>query len=557
MIEAAGKMQVARLVTFLGLGRQDKTLDRYVYDPAEYEFHGNRAAKTPYVCRALAELIDPSDIAVLATDRAEELHGAALQEALRAGNVPAPRFVRIPTGQTPAELWRQFDVIKTELRDASGPVMLDITHGFRSQPFFAAAVTTFVHAVDEKPPVLRVCYAAYDARNRETSVTPIWELTEFVALLDWSRALAMFLQTGRGEEAGTTTKRLGNDLRNAWFHGGKLGKEPNLKELGEALIRFGEDLETLRTGDLLIGSGKTKSSALQLLETAKDAKHQVEQHAPPLADILDRILEIVEPLGGASDDLSGKNGREAIASLAKTYFGFGRYLEAAATIREGYVNFYAPKAALRPGWHDFDTKQRTDSEERARWLDPARPSRTDPTKADELDHSFNNVAKPRNDLLHAQYRNKKDTQTSHAIIKTVKELVEEFERASHAAVGACFVNLSNHPIAKWDDAQMQAARNLAERVQDVMFPVVPPDADEKVIGTLADKCLAQIPRETTHALVQGEFTLTFELVRRLQARGITCLAATTARNVEEEANGRKVSSFAFVRFRAYPELGPA
>ncbi len=557
MSEAEGETKVARLVTFLGLGRHDKTLDRRVYDTAEYEFLEQKAAKTPYVCRALAELIHPSDIAVLATDKAEELHGAALQDALRAGNCPAPRFVRILAGQTPAELWRQFDLIKAELRGAEGPVMLDITHGFRSQPFFAAAVTAFVHAVDKHPPPLRICYAAYDARNRETGVTPIWELTEFLALLDWSRALAMFLQTGRGEEAGTATKRLGNDLRNAWFHGGRLGKEPNLKELGEAIIRFSEDLETLRTGDLLIGGGKTKSSALRLLEAAKDAKHQVEQHAPPLADVLDRITEIVQPLAGANEDLSGKDGREVIASLAKTYLGFGRYLEAAATVREGHVNFYAPKAALRPGSPDFDIQQRAASEERARWRDPAGSSRRDLVTADEPDHSFNNVAKPRNDLLHAQYKNKKDTQTSHAIIRTVKELVEDFDRASRAAVGACFINLSNHPIDKWDDAQMQAARDLAERVEDVMFPLVPPDADEKVIGTLADECLAKIPRETTHALVQGEFTLTFELVRRLQARGITCLAATTARNVEEEANGRKISSFTFVRFRAYPDLGSA
>lgn len=121
--------------------------------------------------------------------------------------------------------------------------------------------------------------------------------------------------------------------------------------------------------------------------------------------------------------------------------------------------------------------------------------------------------------------------------------------------GSCFVNLSNHPTEKWDEAQTRAAHALAERIQDVPFPAVPPEADEAAIGMLAKVCLAKVPRETTHALVQGEFTLTVELVRLLQARGVTCLAATTTRNVEEESNGRKVSSFTFVRFRAYPELG--
>ncbi len=122
--------------------------------------------------------------------------------------------------------------------------------------------------------------------------------------------------------------------------------------------------------------------------------------------------------------------------------------------------------------------------------------------------------------------------------------------------GLCFVNLTNHPGAKWDDEQTKAAYALAECIEDIAFPPVPPDVDEKTISALAQECLARVPQEATHALVQGEFTLTFELVRSLQARGVTCLAATTTRNVEEEANGRKVSSFTFVRFRAYPELGP-
>jgi hypothetical protein len=164
----------------------------------------------------------------------------------------------------------------------------------------------------------------------------------------------------------------------------------------------------------------------------------------------------------------------------------------------------------------------------------------------------------RNDVVHAQYRPSGEEAAS--ITQTIKDLVEKLRRAkpidAEAADGACFVNLSNHPSEKWEDAQAQAARDLAKPIKDIGFPPVPPDADEKTIGTLAKEWAAKVPPETTHALVQGEFTLTFELVRCLQARGITCLAATTTRNVVEEANGRKVSSFAFVRFRAYPELGP-
>jgi len=123
--------------------------------------------------------------------------------------------------------------------------------------------------------------------------------------------------------------------------------------------------------------------------------------------------------------------------------------------------------------------------------------------------------------------------------------------------GACFVNLSNHPSAAWEDAQREAALALAERIEDIAFPAVCPDADEEAIAALAEECAAKVPPETSHALVQGEFTLTVELIRRLQARGIVCLAATSQRKVAEDGVGRRVSTFRFVRFRAYPEPNTA
>lgn len=164
------------------------------------------------------------------------------------------------------------------------------------------------------------------------------------------------------------------------------------------------------------------------------------------------------------------------------------------------------------------------------------------------------LQEPRNStFIHPQYR--PSAQNAEGLAETARGLVGKLGIASETPRGACFVNLSNHPTEKWDDAQRRAALNFAEFIVDVEFPAVPPDADEKAIGVLADNCLARIPRKATHALVQGEFTLTVELVRRLQARGVTCLAATSTRDVQKEAGGRKVSSFTFGRFRAYPEIG--
>jgi CRISPR-associated protein Csx16 len=382
-----------------------------------------------------------------------------------------------------------------------------------------------------------VCYAAHEAKDPDTGVAPIWELSAFVALLDWSRVLAMFLKTGRAEEAAKETLRLGRALAKEWAEGGKQGERPNLDALGRGLREFGADLEALRTGDLLLDRGSMKSSAARLLSATREAKEHVAKHAPPLADILDRVVGMAEPIAGAGHDLSGSDGRSAIAALADLYLRLGRYLEAAATVREGWVNLYAPKTALVPGATTFDRKERERAEKRAHEHDPA----------------FREVTDRRNDFLHAQYR--PSAQKAADVAETVRSLVEKLRIASQTPRGACFVNLSNHPSSKWDEAQTKEARKHAERIKDIAFPAVPPDADEKAIAALAEECIAKLPPETSHALVQGEFTLTVELVRRLHARGITCLAATSERDVEEGGDGRRMSTFRFVRFRAYAEPG--
>jgi CO dehydrogenase nickel-insertion accessory protein CooC1 len=64
--------------------------------------------------------------------------------------------------------------------------------------------------------------------------------------------------------------------------------------------------------------------------------------------------------------------------------------------------------------------------------------------------------------------------------------------------------------------------------------------------------IAKVPKGTTHAMVQGEFTLTFALVKALQRRGIACFAAVGERDVEEVGGSVTLRRFAFVRFREFP-----
>jgi len=398
--------ETRRLLSFLGTGR---------YEPVTYELDGRTAGTTPFVARALAELVAPREIVILTTEAAERKHGTELRRALGETGFPEPCFVRVPEGRSRDELAELFRILCRELRGEldgrQGHLVLDITHGFRAQPFFAASVLAFTRAVDDPPPEVRVVYGAFEQRSGDGKA-PIWDLTYLVEVLDWAQALRLFLRTGRATEAACATERLGRELRRAWAVGGRSGERPRLAELGEALSEFGADLETLRTGDLLLGRDdetRRRASARELAEALEAARAEVDRHLPPLAEVLDQVREMVRPLVGEFRDLKAEQGRAAVGALADLYFRLGRYLEAIATVREGLVNEKAPVAATRPAAADFDAAARAATE-----------------KELGSDLVFKAAADLRNDLLHAQYRQGDGARRAEAIVEQVKEMVRDF-----------------------------------------------------------------------------------------------------------------------------------
>jgi len=201
--------ETRRLLSFLGTGR---------YEPVTYELDGRTAGTTPFVARALAELVAPREIVILTTEAAERKHGTELRRALGETGFPEPCFVRVPEGRSRDELAELFRILCRELRGEldgrQGHLVLDITHGFRAQPFFAASVLAFTRAVDDPPPEVRVVYGAFEQRSGDGKA-PIWDLTYLVEVLDWAQALRLFLRTGRATEAACATERLGRELRRA------------------------------------------------------------------------------------------------------------------------------------------------------------------------------------------------------------------------------------------------------------------------------------------------------------------------------------------------------
>lgn len=548
-------MMTRKLVTIIGLGPFDAETKRYGYTPTRYVLGGEddarSAALTEFIAVALHELLAPTEVVLLGTEKARAAHGGQLARLL-----PGARVETIPDGRTEKELWELFAVLKRELdvrpRDGeSAELVLDITHGFRSQPFFAAAVVSFLRATKPLSVRPRIFYGAFEQRVGDR--TPILELTPFVELLDAAVALQIFLRTGQGEEVGTSLDELGRGLKRSWARSGKHGPQPPaLPALASAIRAFGRDFATVRTGDLLFGGSKNGAPSSEILAREIAASREgIAEHAPPFLDALDEVRGWVECLPPrAADgsllrpsDIGPAQVRLAMARLAREYVRRGRYSEAIAVAREGAISGVDDESFL-PGpagerSASYDRSKRIQAEER--W------KRTYP--------SSRALAGTRNDLLHAGFQVQPTGASAlcSSVERFVEELGRELPRPSSEGEPAnpMFANVSNHPLAEWKPPQLEAARALAPVLVDVDFPDVSPDADDEALDALAKTTATRVPRSTTHALVMGEMSLAFRLIEILQARRITCLAATTNRRATTDAQGGKTSWFEFVRFRRY------
>ncbi len=543
------------IAAFLGTGCYKH--GRYVWDGdeqvlAEPTLKGH---ETRFVQAALARMLAPDRFLVFVTPAAEEKHWQGLLDAFAQADLSPPERIRIHNGENVEELSSNFRTIVDALndpdllprRDRPGPedqVFIDITHGFRSLPFFAGAAISLLKAVRADWPRTRIVYGAWEAGKevRGLREAPIWDLTYFVDMVDWAQALRLFLKTGRAEDAARIGTEVGNRLSAEWARGGCEGERPQLKDFGAALREFSGHFATVRTGRLLLGDGRTASLADRLLERARAIRDQAGAHLPGLDFVLEDLIAMIEPLAGSPQDLAGPGNAGRVAALAELYRRFERPLQAAMTLREGYINLVARPEAARPGWRNFDDVARSNAEDLAKTRFPEFVKR---------------VGKLRNDLMHAGYR--RDPISPQAIARELDAGLAKYRAA--AGLPRPFLNISNHPNAEWDEDQRSAALALGQPIRDLPFPEVPAEADETWIQRMADELAAAATAlAPAAALVQGEFTLTFALVDRLEKAGVPCYAASSPRLVEplDENAGRMRPaakstrrSFRFTRLRRY------
>jgi len=116
-----------------------------------------------------------------------------------------------------------------------------------------------------------------------------------------------------------------------------------------------------------------------------------------------------------------------------------------------------------------------------------------------------------------------------------------------------FLNISNHPSAKWSAQHRAAAEILGTSIVDVPFPNVPPSSQTEEVAAMAKNLVAGLASPVAgaddYAMVQGEASMCWELSRRMLSLGWHVCVATTERRVVEGEGGQKTATFEFCQFR--------
>ncbi len=403
-------------ISFVGTGNYQETCYRY----------GDKEVRTSLFPVAVREFFPEYTPLILLTEEARKKYGQALLDA----GFTEDQLVEVPSGKEEAELWELFDRIQENIPEGS-ELVLDITHGFRTQPIILLAVVEFLKSV-RNVTVSHIVYGAFEARSPqrkptvrpapsgeakdtepvETSVVveaPVWDLRTFLDLMDWAAATRRFLDTG---DASLLQRNL-KAYHTRTYKEERPERARNLMKLGDRLAELSEAFRLNRAyqfhreASRITDVPTTVAEALKVLEELKEA-HEAERipEAHPLNLLLEDIESMLRSLHYPSDAeglayLISREGLCMQASLVEQLLRFGLYQQAITVAREAMVALYMARKLKAP---EPDFIERDIAEYALNRRAREYREQTSENPVDILFALWNRIAEVRNDVNHAGMR---------------------------------------------------------------------------------------------------------------------------------------------------------
>ncbi len=183
------------------------------YKLCTYAFGGtcDSADEVKFVQTATAKAFPCDRYLIFCTKGAKETHWKGLEYEFKTHDLPAPTAIDVPDGASEDKLWEIFGILCDAIPE-NADVVFDITHSFRFLPMLMAVLVSYLK--ETKGVELERCvYGAWEARDKEKNVAPVFDMTPFFVLNDWTRAVALFEKAGDASEI----DRLVKAQRGAFF----------------------------------------------------------------------------------------------------------------------------------------------------------------------------------------------------------------------------------------------------------------------------------------------------------------------------------------------------
>ncbi|HHW71295.1 MAG TPA: TIGR02221 family CRISPR-associated protein, partial [Clostridiales bacterium] len=338
------------------------------YIPCNYYWEDKKVHNCCYIQQALIEILEqkgvtPDKIVVFTTEYAYKTNWLTnkydserpgLRDELK--NISKRTNIKvctkhIPDGQNEDELWKLFEIILDELEEGD-EIILDITHSFRYLPMLTFIVINYARIV-KNCKLNAIYYGAFeilgnyqDVKNMslEDRNAPIFDLTPFVQLFDWTIGVDRYLATGDAsiiyELTQSEVKKINTEISRDISKSGKtedraiLFRDPNtLKKLAESMREFNEVILTCR--------GQEITNAASILKTNVDKVAESTAHGKikPLAPIIGMLKDRFDRFSHNDDSVN-------IIEAAKWCLDNGMYQQGFTILQEGLISYACDKCNI-------------------------------------------------------------------------------------------------------------------------------------------------------------------------------------------------------------------
>ena len=365
-----------KAITFLGKAKYAETT----------YFLKDKSCRTDLFPEALNSFFSPEEIIVFVTKDAESVHMENLRNRLDGKVSLNP--IHIPDGTNESEIWGIFETLTQNVNEGDS-IVLDITLAFRSIPFLAMIAISYLRAAKDVE-LDAIVYGAYEARVGDRS--PVFDLTPFVTLLDWTNATDKFLKTGQGSEIAAL-------LRDAHQVAYKNPESRDGRQPPRELKNIAMDIEEISRAMALSRSEEVMNKAWKMANRPESCRKEADDWAKPFSLLLDRINQAFSPLS-LQEPRNDINRRLAIeVEMLKRQLEKGQVIQAILLSREWVVTYYTTFLGK-----DLLTG-REEAEEMLNDQARSQISAKDHAEEPELIRIWRDLIQLRNDVAHCGMRN--------------------------------------------------------------------------------------------------------------------------------------------------------